>query len=321
MIDHHQTLVRTKHRPKLEPSRWTLTGDIVVFSAEPDVYAAGPDPDAHRARVEAIPPDHLHSAETDTDTDTDTDGNTGGRSLACTFVAHRGRTDHRPVAAREDGAEAVVVNVVSQGEAELEESVDEPVALPYFSHAHDGRAFPPGPWAHHAEAWPDGGRLADGRDVPPLHLFLLHRFDELLGALRAGALPPVLLATPTLDNGHLDPEVLVDRLEACAAAGVEPLPADLAQALMRLPRGTHPAAAGRAAKVESAAARSAAEWLAGGGMPDPVAGFEWVPMSYAGDRRLRPVLRAAAPTGHRLIDEVLLATPRMRTSGESSYTS
>ncbi|GAB1823859.1 DUF7824 domain-containing protein [Herbidospora sp. RD11066] len=167
-------------------------------------------------------------------------------------------------------------------------------------------------WIHPGEMRRSGVRLPEARYIPPMQLFLLHRFDELLSALRADELPPVLLATPTLDNGHLDPDVLVERLETCAEAGIEPLPADLAQALMRLPRGSHPAAAERAAKVGSAAARSAAEWLAGDGMPDPVAGLEWPEVSHPGNRRMRPILRPTAPTGHRLIDDVLLAAPQPR---------
>ncbi|TKK89592.1 hypothetical protein FDA94_09400 [Herbidospora galbida] len=156
--------------------------------------------------------------------------------------------------------------------------------------------------------------LPTPRQVAPLHLFLLHRFGELFDALRDDVLPPVLLATPTLDNGHLDPEVLVDRLELCAEAGRAPLPADLAQALMRLPRGAHPAAAERAAKVDSAAAKTAAEWLAGGGLPDPVTGVDW---TEPGDHdRVTPLLRLAAPTGDHLIDEVMLAGPRRHVSDE-----
>ncbi len=118
-------------------------------------------------------------------------------------------------------------------------------------------------------------RLPAPEKVPPPYEFLIHRHHELLTALRAGTLPPVLLATPTWLDGHLDPDVLVTRLETCAAAGVEPLPADLAQALMRLPRGGDPAAAERAAAVDSDAARSAARWLAGEGLPDPETTFTW----------------------------------------------
>ncbi|GAA4194626.1 hypothetical protein GCM10022252_39330 [Streptosporangium oxazolinicum] len=164
-------------------------------------------------------------------------------------------------------------------------------------------------------------RLPHPNRLSPPSDFLATRYAELYEALRAGTLPPVLLATPTWMTGHLDPDVLADRLETCAAAGVEPLRADLTQALLRLPRGGHPAAADRAAKIDSAAARTAAEWLAGQGMPDPECGLRWTHMVDAsmvefGDGepahftevRLTPVLQAT-PTGDELIDEVLLRQP------------
>ncbi|MFI0422893.1 DUF6493 family protein [Spongiactinospora sp. 9N601] len=172
------------------------------------------------------------------------------------------------------------------------------------------------------DEWRRRNHLPHPNGVSPPHDFLLHRYAELAEALRNDTLPPVLLATPTWMSGHLDPDVLVDRLETCAAAGVEPPPADLAQALLRLPRGGHQAAAGRAAKVESEAARSAARWLAGEGMADPECGHVWRYMVDASmvefgegepehftSVRLKPVLRVTAPTGHRLIDEVLLREP------------
>nr|WP_062339324.1 hypothetical protein [Herbidospora sakaeratensis] len=168
------------------------------------------------------------------------------------------------------------------------------------------------------EEWRRRHRMPYPGAVAPPHEFLIHRHLELLTALRDDALPPVLLATPTWLDGHLDPGVLVTRLETCAAAGVEPLPADLAQALMRLPRGGHPAAAARAAALGSDAARSVARWLARGGLPDPRTGVTW---EHRSDRkwvelgddepagfttaRIVPVL-TAPPTGHPLIDEMLL---------------
>ncbi|MEU8364772.1 hypothetical protein AB0C27_53050 [Nonomuraea sp. NPDC048882] len=183
------------------------------------------------------------------------------------------------------------------------------------------RSFMPEPLPEHEE-WRRRNYLPSPNQVPPPHDFLLHRYAELLAALRDGALQPVLLATPTWMSGHLDPDVLVDRLETCAAARVEPVPSDLAQALLRLPRGRHQTAADRAAKVDSEAARSAARWLAGDGLADPECGLVWRHMVGAtmvefGDTepdhftevRLRPVLRVTAPTGHRLIDEVLLREP------------
>ncbi|GAA0980446.1 hypothetical protein GCM10009555_046950 [Acrocarpospora macrocephala] len=177
------------------------------------------------------------------------------------------------------------------------------------------RALPP------LHEWRRRHRLPHPNHLSPPTDFLVNRYAELYGALRAGTLPPVLLATPTWMTGHLDPDVLVDRLETCAAAGVEPLRADLTQALLRLPRGSHPAAADRAAKIDSSAARRAAEWLEGEGMPDPECGLQWTHMVNAsmvefGDGepehftevRLTPVLRAT-PTGDELIDEVLLRQP------------
>ncbi|WP_329091365.1 hypothetical protein [Streptosporangium sp. NBC_01469] len=182
------------------------------------------------------------------------------------------------------------------------------------------RSFQPQPLPPLHE-WRRRHRLPHPNRLSPPSDFLATRYAELYGALRAGTLPPVLLATPTWMTGHLDPDVLVDRLETCAAAGVEPLRADLKQALLRLPRGSHPAAADRAAKIDSMAARTAAEWLAGQGMPDPECGLRWTHMvdasmaefgdgepEYFTEVRLTPVLRAT-PTGDELIDEVLLRQP------------
>ncbi|TKK91683.1 hypothetical protein FDA94_02615 [Herbidospora galbida] len=181
------------------------------------------------------------------------------------------------------------------------------------------------------DEWRRRNRLPRPGAVAPLHDFQLHRYAEVAEALRDDALPPVLLATPTRASGHLDPDVLVDRLETCAAAGVEPLPADLAQALLRLPRGGHHAAAERAAKIDSAAAAEAARRLAGGGMADPECGFTWQHLVGASvvdfgddelneflELRLRPVLQVTAPTGLRLIDEVLLRRPDGWTVDESA---
>lgn len=194
------------------------------------------------------------------------------------------------------------------------------------------RSFMPRELPEHDE-WRRRNQLPHPNRVSPPHDFLLHRYAELAQALRNGTLPPVLLATPTWMSGHLDPDVLVDRLDSCAAAGVEPPLADLAQALLRLPRGSHQAAADRAAKVDSEAARSAASWLAGDGMADPECGHVWRHMVGAsmvefGDGepehftevRLQPVVRVAAPTGHRLIDEVLLREPFDWTPDEGSNT-
>ncbi|MER5326036.1 DUF6493 family protein [Streptosporangium roseum] len=113
-------------------------------------------------------------------------------------------------------------------------------------------------------------RLPSEAEVSAPDRLVLRRHAEILAALKEGGLPPLLLATPTLSTGHLDPAELVARIEELEAAGAEPLPADLAQALLRLPRTVDPATVARAAALTSVAGREAARWLAGNGLPDPV---------------------------------------------------
>ncbi|MEU4226754.1 DUF6493 family protein [Nonomuraea sp. NPDC026600] len=164
-------------------------------------------------------------------------------------------------------------------------------------------------------------RLPDPRGVSGLDMLVLRRFAEVLAALKDGTLPPVLLATPTLSSGMLDPEVLVSRLAECEAARAVPLPADLRQALLRLPRGAHPEAASRAARLTSEASRTVARRLADGGLPDPEVGVRWSYMddvnSYYFDERrprrpgqiwLTPRLKAE-PTGLDLIDAFITESP------------
>ncbi|MFC9700981.1 DUF6493 family protein [Streptomyces sp. NPDC056943] len=70
---------------------------------------------------------------------------------------------------------------------------------------------------------------------------------------------PLLLASPTVSTGGIDPLVLVERLRAYRDAGVEPAPADLAQALLRVLR-TGPDA-GRAERDASALGTAAGQRL------------------------------------------------------------
>ncbi|MGI5491528.1 hypothetical protein [Microtetraspora malaysiensis] len=154
-------------------------------------------------------------------------------------------------------------------------------------------------------------RLPSPRRASPLHRFILFRYAEILTALRAGTLPPLLLATPSDSSGRLDPAELVSRLETLEAAGAAPLPADFAQALLRLPRRIDPDVIGRAERLRSEEGRRAARWMADGGLPDPVVR---VTRSGADDGLGAHVWMAcsveAAPTGLPLIDDLLADQPR-----------
>ncbi|MFF5208309.1 hypothetical protein [Streptosporangium sp. NPDC000396] len=154
-------------------------------------------------------------------------------------------------------------------------------------------------------------RLPDPRRVSPPHYAMLLRCAEVHAALKAGTLPPYLLATPTLTSGHLDPAELVARLEGYERVGVQALPSDLGQALLRLPREVDPEVIDRAGKLTSEAGATLARWLAD--RPEPELRVDW---SHAGgdythDRqkgghspRLHPRIRIE-PTGLALIDALL----------------
>ncbi|WP_066370716.1 hypothetical protein [Herbidospora mongoliensis] len=120
----------------------------------------------------------------------------------------------------------------------------------------------PAPW----------NRLPDPGECARPHTFLLSRLDELLRAAKAGVLPPVLLATPTRADGHLDPGPLLDRLAVYAESSHEPLPLDLAQALLRLPPDLGPDLAERARNSGSAAV---ARWFERGAPPPPEVELTW----------------------------------------------
>ncbi|MFF4195449.1 hypothetical protein [Nonomuraea sp. NPDC001831] len=151
------------------------------------------------------------------------------------------------------------------------------------------------------------------------HAFLLSRLDELLRAAKAGALPPVLLATPTRADGHLDPETLLTRLAGCARSGREPLPFDLAQALLRLPPEPAPDLAGRAQGIASQAAAAVARRLGRGAPPPPRVEVTWSPELGSAsheqvlDRRGIAAVSwpPAEPTGLARVD-ALLAAPSGR---------
>ncbi|WP_433147555.1 DUF6493 family protein [Actinomadura nitritigenes] len=147
-------------------------------------------------------------------------------------------------------------------------------------------------------------RIAAPVQGAPLDRLFLQRFAEVYRALEDGTPPPVLLATPTRPTGHVDALALVERLEECEAAGVEPGSADLQQALLRLPLEPDGEAARRAGRLVSQAGRAAARWLAEGGAPRGDVEVR------AGTNGVPEVVIGAEPTGLPLVDAVLTGTPR-----------
>lgn len=85
--------------------------------------------------------------------------------------------------------------------------------------------------------------------------------------------PPFLLSTPTWSTGLLEPDELVTRLDDYRKQGARPIPADFAQALLRVRRSdrTTAAAAERAAALGTPEGIRLAEWLTGDGSALPPA--------------------------------------------------
>ncbi|MEU8249317.1 DUF6493 family protein [Nonomuraea sp. NPDC048916] len=172
----------------------------------------------------------------------------------------------------------------------------------------------PGPEAGRAAG--AGDRLPGASRVSAPHWLLLRRLAEIHTALKAGTLPPRLLATPTTATGGLDPAELVSRIEGYEHAGAEAMPADLQQALLRLPREIAPEVRARAALLASEAGVATARWM--GRRPEPETGVGWFhgAREHLGDRApggshepsLVPRIRAE-PTGLELVDR-LLSDPR-----------
>jgi hypothetical protein len=102
--------------------------------------------------------------------------------------------------------------------------------------------------------------------IPAPHAVWLGRLGEVGQRGRAG-LATGLLAAPTWANGAIDTAVLLDRLAMLGDR--EPWPADLFQALLRLPAGVDEEGAARAAKLRTRAGERLAAWLRGGGLPRP----------------------------------------------------
>ncbi|NRQ36397.1 hypothetical protein HII36_31855 [Nonomuraea sp. NN258] len=101
----------------------------------------------------------------------------------------------------------------------------------------------------------------------PAQLMVRRRLEEVIALLERGETIPALLATPTSGTGHVDPATLLARMELLGER--EPLPADFAQALLRLPRDVDQELTARAGKLPTQAGRTLAAWLRDGGWPDP----------------------------------------------------
>ncbi|WP_188197801.1 DUF7824 domain-containing protein [Nonomuraea sp. SYSU D8015] len=142
---------------------------------------------------------------------------------------------------------------------------------------------------------------------------LLHRMAEIQRAVEEDTLPPLLLATPTHDTGHVAAAQLVRRMEVIEAAGAKPLAADLQQALLRLPRIPDAEAAERAARLTSPAGRMLAAWTCPEavvevkwtcGHGDDAGDHDWHDRDHHHDVRLVPAV-TATPTGLPLVDLML----------------
>lgn len=117
-----------------------------------------------------------------------------------------------------------------------------------------------------ADGWAGKITVTD-RLTAPLRV-LMCRMLEIAAGLAAGPVP-VLVATPTAATGHIDPAVLLARLEQAAAQGWQPWEYDLQQALLRLPREADPQVAVAARRLGTPAGERLAGWLDRGGLPDP----------------------------------------------------
>ncbi|MFG6194438.1 DUF6493 family protein [Nonomuraea sp. JJY05] len=159
------------------------------------------------------------------------------------------------------------------------------------------------------------GRLPSPALVSPPHWAMLQRCAEIHAALKEGTLPPYLLATPTLTSGHLDPAELVARLEGYERDGVRPLPADLGQALLRLPREADSGVVARAGRLTSEAGATLVRWLKA--RPEPVTSVEW-PAAPGGRPRAR--IRQE-PTGIAFVDALFCDPPRHQPAHGSCYES
>ncbi|GAA2689520.1 DUF6493 family protein [Actinoplanes palleronii] len=115
---------------------------------------------------------------------------------------------------------------------------------------------------------PDHRPPYEDQAAAPPYWLLFARYTEL-GRQMVRKPPIALLATPATVDGHVDPERVLTLLTAAEESGWQPGPADLTQALLRLPRTVDPAVTTTASRLRNPAARTVTAWLRAGGLPDP----------------------------------------------------
>jgi hypothetical protein len=152
----------------------------------------------------------------------------------------------------------------------------------------------------------------------PAGVMVEGRVKELTAAIRAGAVPAALLATPATVDGTVDPERVLHLIAAAERDGWEPGAFDLSQALLRLPRVVDPAHVTEAESLRSPAGRAVARWLREGGLPDPEVRPAIVP-GRGGRSMIRTVLVEPVPVPHPIRPDGLLAIPHRSTDELSDY--
>jgi hypothetical protein len=104
-------------------------------------------------------------------------------------------------------------------------------------------------------------------ELPGPQAALMTRMHEIAAGIWE-APRPLLVSTPSISTGLIDPGELLSRLRRAANEGWEPWPVDLMQAMLRLPRDPDPATAASAAALRTPAGTALARRLSAG-VSDP----------------------------------------------------
>ncbi|MEV4140180.1 hypothetical protein AB0J72_49475 [Dactylosporangium sp. NPDC049742] len=158
-----------------------------------------------------------------------------------------------------------------------------------------------------AGPWADLIAAATGLTAPPpyespfAHLYVttlgtfVERRSVELAARLATDPPPALLATPATVAGHVDPDRVLSLLRQADRDGWQPGPADLTQALLRLPRTVDATVVEGAARLASPAGRRFADHLRTAAA-EPRTWVEEVPgQAYHSGRRIAMLDAAGLP--------------------------